>query len=55
MYLFSGGRAVIISGSPESVVLSADLSCDGQIFLYNMPILGICYGMQVSMLIGSIH
>ena len=41
------GRAVIISGSPGSVVKDITLSCDPQLMEVDLPVLGICYGMQV--------
>lgn len=40
-------RGVIFSGSPESVTLDNTYRVDSDIFDLNLPILGICYGMQV--------
>ena len=45
-------RAVIISGSPGSVVTDMSLSCDRQLMELGLPVLGICFGMQVEC---SIH
>lgn len=38
---------IILSGGPESVYDSNGLKIDKKIFDLNIPILGICYGMQL--------
>lgn len=38
---------VILSGGPASVYDKGALKCDEKIFELNIPILGICYGMQL--------
>ncbi|KAF8561868.1 hypothetical protein P879_02287 [Paragonimus westermani] len=45
--LESGYKGVIISGSPDSVGCHGAASCDPKIFESGIPILGICYGMQL--------
>lgn len=39
-------KAVILSGGPESVTMSRDISAPDCIFNLGVPVLGICYGMQ---------
>ncbi len=39
-------KGIILSGSPESVELSINFRAPEIIFTLNIPILGICYGMQ---------
>ena len=39
-------KGIILSGSPESVELSINFRAPEMIFTLNIPILGICYGMQ---------
>ena len=39
-------KGIILSGSPESVELSVNFRAPEIIFTLNIPILGICYGMQ---------
>ena len=46
-------RAVIISGSPGSVVTDMSLSCDHQLMELGLPVLGICFGMQVKCFIDT--
>ena len=38
---------IILSGSPKSVYSIDSYKCDSRIFTSNIPILGICYGMQL--------
>ncbi|KAK4469139.1 hypothetical protein MN116_006722 [Schistosoma mekongi] len=40
-------KAFIISGSPDSVYQSASCMCDPKLFDLKIPVLGICYGMQL--------
>ena len=40
-------KGIILSGGPESVNKSTRLSAPKCILDYNVPILGICYGMQL--------
>jgi GMP synthase (glutamine-hydrolysing) len=39
-------RGIILSGGPESVVMSADVRAPEVVFGLGVPVLGICYGMQ---------
>jgi GMP synthase (glutamine-hydrolysing) len=40
-------QALILSGGPSSVYDPASPTCDDRIFKLNVPILGICYGLQL--------
>ncbi len=40
-------RGLILSGGPSSVHESGALKCDPRLFELDVPILGICYGMQL--------
>ena len=38
---------IILTGGPKSVYEPTSLKCDGKLFELGIPILGICYGMQL--------
>jgi len=39
-------RAIILSGGPESVTIENDIKAPEIVFQMDVPVLGICYGMQ---------
>ncbi len=39
-------KAIILSGGPESVTIEGDIKAPEIVFQMNVPVLGICYGMQ---------
>src|SRR6185295_2898463 len=40
-------KGIILSGGPDSVYESGAPACDQKIFEQGIPILGVCYGMQL--------
>ena len=40
-------KAIIMTGGPASVSKRGSLKCDPRVFGLGVPILGICYGMQL--------
>src|SRR5881397_3824372 len=42
-----GARGVILSGSPHSVETAGSPRCDPTVFELGVPVLGICYGLQL--------
>lgn len=48
-------KGIIFTGGPASVIDSNAPFCDKEIFNLGIPILGICYGMQLmSVMLGSL-
>src|SRR5215210_6970040 len=41
-------KAIVLSGGPQSVYSEAAPYCSREIFELGVPILGICYGMQLT-------
>jgi GMP synthase (glutamine-hydrolysing) len=42
-----GPKAIVLSGGPTSVYGEDSPLCDKQVFFLGVPVLGICYGMQL--------
>ena len=40
-------KAIVLSGGPASVISKTSPQCDNGIFNLNIPVLGICYGVQL--------
>jgi GMP synthase (glutamine-hydrolysing) len=42
-----GAKGVVLSGGPDSVYSKGAPRCDKRVFELGVPVLGICYGMQL--------
>jgi len=40
-------KGIVLTGGPDSVYLEESLRCSPEIFNLGVPVLGICYGMQI--------
>ena len=40
-------RGIIFTGGPDSVYRPGSPTCDGEVLRLGIPVLGICYGMQL--------
>ncbi len=42
-----GARGVVLSGGPQSVYARGAARCDKRVYELGLPVLGVCYGMQL--------
>ncbi len=42
-----GARGIVLSGGPQSVYSRGAARCDKRIYSLGLPVLGVCYGMQL--------